>query len=181
MQNPLKFLRKDILFFAVIVLASLLAGLLMNHFREKPLPLAYASKQERLDRAVSEVARTSQRPASASPALPDILNLEQFADFVENRRGLVLDARYRIEYQLAHVPGALSLPRDEFAEAYAVLKGQLEKDRSQPIVVYCDGKDCEDSKLVQKALRDLGYSQIAIYKGGWAEWTAAGKPKEAIR
>ncbi|MCK9588487.1 MAG: rhodanese-like domain-containing protein [Terrimicrobiaceae bacterium] len=179
MQNPLKLLRKDVFSFAAIVIVALLVGLLINRFREKPLPIAYASKQERLDRAVAEIARTSQRPAPPGPVLPDMLTLAQFSDFVENRRGTILDARYRIEHQLAHVPGALSLPRDEFAEAYAALKGQL--DRARPIVIYCDGKDCEDSKLVQKALRDLGYGQVAVFKGGWAEWTAARKPKEANR
>jgi len=179
MKNPLKFLRKDTLIFAGIVVAALLTGLLVNHFRKPPLSLNYASKEERLNVAVAAI---SPRPAVIPvPVLPDQLTLGQFSDFVENRGGLVLDARYRINHQLAHVPGAISFPRDDFAEAYAALKGRLESDRSQPIAVYCDGKDCEDSQLVQKALRDLGYTQVAVFKGGWSEWTRAGKPKEASR
>lgn len=179
MQKSFPFLRTDVLVFAVIVIVSLLVGLLINHFRAAPLPVAYVSKEARIDRAVAEISPTSRQPAAPSPDFPDMLTLAQFSDFVENRRGIILDARYRIEHQLAHVPGALSLPRDEFTEAYAALKGRL--DRSQPIAVYCDGKDCEDSKLVQKALRKLGYSQVAVFKGGWSEWTAAGRPKEANR
>jgi len=172
-------IKKNLLFFAVLVTASLAVGLLLNLFRQTPLPIAYSSKSARVDQAVQEISRHSLPPASPVPALSDGVTLAQFSDFVENRRGIVLDARYRIEHQLAHVPGALSLPREDFAEAYAALKDRL--DRSQPIVVYCDGKDCVDSKLVQKALRDLGYSQVAVFHGGWSEWSAARKPKEANR
>jgi len=161
----------------MIVFVALLIGLLTNLLREKPVPIAYASKEARLDRAVQEISQRSK--PTPFPGFPEVMTLAQFSDFVGNRRGIVLDARYRIEHQLAHVPGALSLSREDFAEAYAALKGQL--DRSQPIVIYCDGNDCEDSKLVQKALRDLGYSQVAVFKGGWSEWTAARKPKEASR
>ncbi len=174
-----KLIKKDLLLFAALVLAALLVGLLINPFRDKPLPVFYATKGERLDRAVAEISTAS--PRSATSSLPGSVTLEEFSDFVENRRGIVLDARYRIEHQLSHVPGALSLPREDFAESYAALKPQLESNRSQPIVVYCDGKDCEDSKLVQKALKDLGFTQVAVFEGGWLEWKAAQKPKEAIR
>jgi len=177
MANPFKLIKRDFLFFVVIAIVALLIGLLTNLLREKPVAIAYVSKEARLDRAVQEISQGSK--PTPGPALPDVVTLAPFSDFVKHRRGIVLDARYRIEHQLAHVPGALSLPREDFAEAYAALKGQL--DRSQPIVVYCDGNDCEDSKLVQKALRDLGYSQVAVFQGGWSEWTAAGMPKEANR
>jgi predicted sulfurtransferase len=69
---------------------------------------------------------------------------------VESKRGLVLDARPEIFHRLGHVPGALSLPRDDFETGYAALKEKLEADRSQPIVIYCSSASCEDSGLVKK-------------------------------
>ena len=160
---------------------ALAIGLSINFFRGKPLPLAYASKEARLAQEVKKISQLPNPVPTPATALPIALTLAEFSDFVENRRGIVLDARYRIDHQLAHVPGALSLPRDEFSEGYAALKSKLQANRSQPIAIYCDGKDCVDSKLVQKALWDLGYKQVAVFKGGWSEWTAAGKRKEANR
>jgi len=174
-------IKKDFLFFIVITIAALAIGLSINFFRGKSLPLAYVSKEVRLEQAVKKLSQPSNPSQAPGTTLPVVLTLAEFSDFVENRRGIVLDARYRIDHQLAHVPGALSLPRDEFSDGYASLKSKLQANRSQPIAIYCDGKDCVDSKLVQKALWDLGYKQVAVFKGGWSEWTAAGKRKEANR
>ena len=104
-----------------------------------------------MDQVVKKISQPSNPSQTPGTSLPCVLTLAEFSDFVENRRGIVLDARYRIDHQLAHVPGALSLPRDEFADGYAALKSKLQANRSQPIAIYCDGKDCVDSKLVQKA------------------------------
>jgi 3-mercaptopyruvate sulfurtransferase SseA len=100
---------------------------------------------------------------------------------VENKRGLVLDARPEIFHRLGHVPGALSLPRDDFETGYAALKGKLEADRSQAIVIYCSNASCEDSGLVKKSLSALGFINIALYEGGWSDWTNAKKPEETAQ
>ena len=76
--------------------------------------------------------------------------------------------------QPGHVPAAISLPREDFEIFYAKLKEQLEQNKSQPIVIYCSSESCEDSQMVKNALKQLGYSNVALFKGGWTEWDNAG-------
>src|SRR5690606_30147899 len=86
--------------------------------------------------------------------------------------GIVLDARPEVFHRIGHIPGALSLPREDFENAYASLKEVLEVDKEQIIVVYCSSMSCQDSELVRRALTALGYSRVAILTGGWAAWRA---------
>jgi len=175
-------LRSDLMVLWLVATSALCVGLLINQFRDTPLPLIYKDKATRLQDSVQRIA--SKEPASA-PApvvhLPEKLSLEEFSSYVENKRGLILDARPEIFHRLGHVPGALSLPRDDFETGYAVLKGKLEADRSQPIVIYCSNASCEDSGLVKKSLSALGFTNIALFEGGWGEWTNAKKPEETAQ
>jgi rhodanese-related sulfurtransferase len=172
-------LKQDLSAFWVIASASLCVGLLVNQFRDKPLSLTYQTKAERLELAVSKVVReTSVNNVKTEETLSKDISLEQFRTFVEGRRVLVLDARPEIFHRLGHVPGALSLARDDFEKSYAKLKDQLEKNKDQPLILYCSNTSCEDSHLVQKALSKLGYTNVSIFSGGWAVWTQAQLPEE---
>lgn len=178
----MKTLRSDLMAIWLVATTALCVGLLINQFRDTPLPLIYKGKAERLQDSVQRIASKESAPAPA-PAihLPEKLSLEEFSSYVENKRGLILDARPEIFHRLGHVPGALSLPRDDFEKAYAALKDKLESDRSQPIVIYCSGASCEDSGLVKKSLASLGFTNLALFEGGWSGWTNAKKPEEAAQ
>lgn len=174
--------RKDLVTIWFSAIAALCIGFLINQFRIHPLSLTYQSKAERLETSVQRLASHTTDLAGTTlsqqfPTMP----LEKFSDFVFEKQGLVLDARPEVFHRLGHVPGALNLPRDDFENAYTVLKQKLDADKAQAIVVYCSGDECEDSRLVSKSLRSLGYSNIAIYEGGWNEWSEAGKPIEKER
>ena len=153
--------------------------MLLNQFKETPLPLVYKFKAERMHDSVRRIA--SQQVVSApTPVsrLPEQLSLEEFSSYVKNTQGVILDARAEPFHRLGHVPGALSLPRDEFEKGYAALKNKLEADRSQPIAIYCSDSSCEDSGLVKKALTSLGYTNLALFEGGWGAWTSAIETEE---
>ena len=68
-------------------------------------------------------------------------------------------------------------PRDEFEIYYPKLQTILQP-KTRPLVLYCASTSCEDSALVEKALRNLGYTRISIFHGGWAEWTQNALPEE---
>jgi 3-mercaptopyruvate sulfurtransferase SseA len=178
----MKTLRSDLMVLWLVATTAFCVGLVINQFRDTPLPLVYKNKAERLQDSVQRIA--SKESASA-PApvdhLPEKLSLEDFSSYVENKRGLVLDARPEIFHRLGHVPGALSLPRDDFEKGYAALKAKLEADRSQPIVIYCSGSSCEDSGLVKKSLAALGFTNLALFEGGWSGWTNAKKTEETAQ
>ena len=157
------------------------AGLLINQFSESPFPLVYKSNVERLQDSVQRIqsVQSATIVASAQATLPSNMGLDDFSHYVEAKRGLILDARPSLFYRLGHVPGALSLPREDFEHGYAALRGKLEANRSLPIVIYCSDSECEDSKLVRDSLKSLGYTNLSLFESGWSAWTETGKTKEA--
>ncbi len=168
-------------FFAVLIIVtvSTCLGMLFNQFRDQPLSLVYKSKAERLQGAVAKLADMELPKMVAMQGFPlQDITLDDFSAFVKEKRGLVLDARPEIFYRFGRVPGALSLPRDEFEKGYTKLKTQLEVDKGQPMIVYCSDGSCEDSELVSQALVRLGYTQTSVFRGGWDAWTKAGLPDE---
>lgn len=158
---------------------SVYIGLMLNQFCDTPLSLVYQSKAECLQPSDSKFAGTETVNA-VSFQLPLLKNvpLEDFIVYVKEKRGIILDARPEIFYRFGHVPGALSLPRDEFEKGYTRLKAKLDTNKSQAMIIYCSDESCEDSELVHKALANLGYTQISIFRGGWDAWTKAGLPEE---
>ena len=164
----MKIFKKDFLVFCILIVVALGTGLLLNRARHVSLDAGtYHTKKERIAQDVATLQKTSSRVFA-----PKFIMKEVFADFVEKKKGIVVDARYRIDYQYAHVPEAINLPADEFAQAYAKVRDEMEPRRNEQIVVYCEGDDCKDSELVQQALNALGYKKVAIYKGGWKEWNS---------
>ena len=183
-SSSVRGLRSDWFFAGVLILASGLAGQIINGWRAQPLPADYATKAERLEKSVQAILPPkTPEPMPIKVAVevaPAALSLEEFQEFAKARRGLVLDARPEIFYRLGHVPYALSLPREAFDKAYARLRGKLESDLAVPLAVYCSSATCEDSELIQKALQKLGYTHVAVFRGGWSEWSAAHLPEERL-
>ena len=164
----------------VVGVGSLLIGLSINRFRERPLPLVYENKEVRVMKAVERIAH--EPPAAgvqAGSTLPELLSLEEFRGFVADRKGTVLDARPNIFYRIGHVPGALNLPREDFETAYAANKALLEGQKTAPIAIYCSSEECEDATLVRKALVQLGFTKVSIFEEGWRGWTEAGLEEES--
>jgi rhodanese-related sulfurtransferase len=161
---------KDIIGVAGLVIFSLALGLMVNHFRTKPLALVYRSPEQRLQAELTELV--SGPPLQSFPV--STIDLGQFRQIVHDKSELILDARDALYYQQGHVPGALSLSRDNFGRDYLRLRSMLEKDKNRPIVVYCSGGACHDSKMVAQALLSLGFTNVRIFPGGWEQWSAAG-------
>ena len=177
-------LGEDFLKLGILITIGLCLGLVINQFRDKPMPWIYQSKQQRLDYAVagletkSPVAPEAEKPTSAHDSVPESLTLEQFQACVIGKKVLILDARPELFHRIGHVPGSIALPRDEFETYYKKHQAELEKDKAQPLVIYCSGGSCEDSGLVSETLKKLGYTNVGIFRGGWDEWTHAGLLEE---
>jgi len=176
---------EDFIHFWILATVALCLGILANQFRDKSLPLIYQTKEQRMDNVATQLAVVSLGTLNiraSSPVvesvLPETLSLEEFQAVVNQKRMMVLDARPEIFHRLGHVPGALALPQDDFETYYRKLQPQLQKDKVQALVVYCSNASCEDSGLVAKTLRKLGYTHVSIFPGGWSEWTQAGLPQE---
>lgn len=94
------------------------------------------------------------------------------ADLVERAQaGLVtvIDVRPREEFDLGHVPGAVSIPLEE-------LDARLEElDPAAEIVAYCRGAYCLLAVEAVARLRAKGFSARRM-EDGMPEWRAAGLP-----
>lgn len=179
-SGALPSLGTDIAGMLILGSVSLLLAGLLNSVRHPPLPWIYESRAQTIDQAVTQLQGHSSPPAAtvAPDELPHEIRLDEFQNFVSNHEGLILDARPAVFYREAHVPGALSLPRETFAETYQALRATLEASKDRPMVIYCSGPDCPDSQLVGDALTKLGYRRLLIYTSGWEEWSQTGLPQE---
>jgi rhodanese-related sulfurtransferase len=79
-------------------------------------------------------------------------------------------------YDLERIPGALSLPEDDFDAAFAQLQPRL-RGRFD-VIVYCSGFGCEASHIVARQLKERGVPAIVLLDGIPA-WQDAGYPLQA--
>jgi rhodanese-related sulfurtransferase len=163
---------RDLVGVALLAVAALAAGLVMNRFSQAPLPIVYQTPEQRFDAELTTLV--SAPPFKIAPAAT--VGLDKFRAAVESKSALILDARPSVFFENGHVPGAINLARDDFAHDYRRLTGVLEANRDKPIIVYCSGGECHDSKLVANALLSLGFGDVTVFTGGWDAWSAAGLP-----
>ena len=76
-------------------------------------------------------------------------------------------------YADAHLPGAINIPPDQVDQLACLLPS----DHTAPIVVYCSGT-CTQSDMTALRLRELGYRNVAVYRGGKEDWVEHGLPVE---
>ena len=93
-----------------------------------------------------------------------------------DRGALFLDARPRDFWRMSRIPGALSLPEEDFDRAFAEIEERLR--RASGIVVYCSGFGCESSHVVARKLRERGLI-AAILDEGIPAWLDAGLPMDS--
>jgi len=163
---------RDLVGVVLLAVAALLIGLAMNRFSAAPLPIVYQTPEHRFDAELTTLI--SAPPFKIAPAAT--IGLDKFRAAVDSKSALILDARPSVFFENGHVPNAVNLARDDFAHDYRQLTGVLEANRDKPIIVYCSGGECHDSKLVANALLSLGFSDVTVFTGGWDAWSAAGLP-----
>jgi rhodanese-related sulfurtransferase len=165
---------RDLVGVVLIAVASLAAGVVTNRLSSRPLPIVYQTPEQRLQ---AELAQLIAAPAFQS--LPvTMIDLGEFRTVVQSKSALILDARSSVYYRLGHVPSAVNLARDNFAADYLRLRSKIDQSLDNQVIIYCSGGDCRDSKMVAQALMSLGFTNVAVFGGGWGQWTAAHLPQE---
>ncbi len=82
---------------------------------------------------------------------------------------LVVDVRNPGEFTgpLGHIPGAVNIPLDQFAEREAEVTGP-----GRPIVLVCHTD--RRSSAAAHHLRQSGVTEVAVLRGGMVAWVEAG-------
>jgi rhodanese-related sulfurtransferase len=104
-----------------------------------------------------------------------IITLDEVRRLIEEGTRIV-DARRKAEYDEGHIPGALLLDYYDMGTYMDQVLPLLSDE--QEIVVYCSEVSCDDSELLARELYLLGFKKMLVFKGGFAEWSAAGLPIE---
>lgn len=86
---------------------------------------------------------------------------------LDNDEAILLDVRPAVEYEAAHIPGAISLPWTEVAQR------QQELPPGKTIVAYCRGPYCVYADEALAELAQAGW-QVARLEEGILEWAEAG-------
>jgi rhodanese-like protein len=137
-SNPIWPIVRDLVGVALLAIASLAAGLVMNRLSDRPLPIVYQTTEQRFDAELTTLVTAS--PFKIAPAAT--VGLQEFHSAVESKSALILDARPSVFFEQGHVPGALNLARDAFARDYRQLAPVLKSATDKPVIVYCAGGDC---------------------------------------
>lgn len=109
-------------------------------------------------------------------------------DFLENKKGLFIDARLEDWYAQSAIPGAVNIPfklflsdspeRDKILTDLGGQKKGAAWDFSaaKTILLYCNGAWCGQSPTAINALIDIGYpeAKMKYYRGGMQAWQLLG-------
>lgn len=103
---------------------------------------------------------------------PRLISLAQAYELYRNKI-LFVDARDPEEFEDGHIAGAVNLPLFQLND-YTSTISSLSK--SEPIVTYCEGSDCDMSIRLGNELFSKGFKKVFVFFGGWEEWKEADYP-----
>ena len=114
-------------------------------------------------------------PVEEEAKTPRILIDEAFEEWEDG--ALFIDARRSKVYVKGHIPGAVSISPWENTREERVAQLAEKEDLAAPVVVYCTrSKDCEDSEMISGDLKQLGFTEVKIFQGGYPVWLEQEKP-----
>ncbi len=153
----LRLSKKNLLEIFIILLAGTLLGLGRNYFSQTPLPLFKGYEKKAMAEKQSQFAEVDVDFVSQLGADPGTV---------------LLDARPAELFRQGHIPGALSLPLPGFDEVLGARLAHMRTARL--LIVYCSGPDCNDSYELALKLREIGFNDLLLYRGGIEDWLEKG-------
>jgi rhodanese-related sulfurtransferase len=84
-----------------------------------------------------------------------------------------VDAREIGEYNAGHIKGAIVCPANDIVHWHLHLAGI---DPQEPLIVYCAEASCHKGEYVASFLLASGFTNVKLYRAGWAKWTG---PRES--
>jgi len=83
---------------------------------------------------------------------------------------ILIDARRRRDYEAGTIPRSLSLPVDATPSKRQKALASIATDKQ--VIVYCQSAHCGYADEVARYLKFSGVKDVAIYRGGYREWSA---------
>lgn len=123
-------------------------------------------------------------PFSWDPARDTVftlLNSNKAYQQFEKNKAIFIDARMQEEFIEGHISGAINIDFEGDAELFDYQVSQLHELAGPDVylITYCAGTECDASLMLARNLYfSQGYSNIAIFFGGWEQWIEKGYPIE---
>ncbi len=145
-------------------------------------PAASAPKSPAATAKKTPVAATVNRPESRRVNGRGKVSSISLTDFFEQQQAdkvLLFDARPAFFYKLGHIPGAISLPKNDRDARIAQYDADIQTALAdgKTIVIYCTNLLCPDARTVAIRLADSGYPSSTL-TGGWDSYKETGLPTE---
>lgn len=131
--------------------------------------LAFTSVARGETADVTKAITAEPNPVSAQ------LTTEEMRRVVGDGSAIILDTRAQAEFEAGHIPNANVVEGPTEARLAAVDK-LAKGDKSAALVLYCNGPNCQASRLLAKDLKGAGYTNIRRYQLGVPIWRALGGP-----
>jgi rhodanese-related sulfurtransferase len=115
--------------------------------------------------------------AESSSDAPEI-STRELERILQDGSAVVLDTRPHLEWSISHIPTALNVapkpgvPMALYTSDVAEVGRLVDEDKSQPLVLYCNGPYCGKSKRVARELLAAGYTDVRRYQLGAPVWRA---------
>ena len=115
--------------------------------------------------------------AKPGSGVPEV-STKELEQILQDRSAVVLDTRPHREWSVSHVPTAINvapkpgMPMALYTSDVAEVGRLVDGDKSQPLVLYCNGPYCGKSKRVAEALLEEGYANVRRYQLGAPVWRA---------
>jgi len=113
-------------------------------------------------------------PGSGAPEV----STGELEQILQDGNAVVLDTRPHLEWSISHIPTALNVaprpgvPIALYTSDVAEVGRLVDGDKSQPLVLYCNGPYCGKSKRVAGELLEAGYTNVRRYQLGAPVWRA---------
>ena len=146
----------------LLVLISILIGIGSNIISSKPIPWFAVELA-----VVENVDTKSEDPILAA------ITLEQARNFFDESV-LFVDARDEGYFEAGHIQGAMK----NIFLMELIFNIEEKQSKNTSLVVYCGDPGCGDSEQLAYDLKNMGFTKLYVFKGGWLEWSKAGYPSE---
>jgi len=112
-------------------------------------------------------ARASIDSAAGLRVYPSV-DTTELISLVKNDAILVIDCRYRKDFDAGTIPSSVNLPVDAGMGELKSFSDSITKTRR--IVLFCQSESCHFSELVATLLSAEGFGNIQIFRGGYNAW-----------
>jgi rhodanese-related sulfurtransferase len=104
----------------------------------------------------------------------ELADLAQVRRIHADKTAVFIDARSPGDFADGHVPDAVSFPVNEFDERIGDFWEAVPLEAE--LIVYCSGRECEDSHRLAGLLQEAGYLNVRVFIDGFSGWADAGYP-----